>query len=267
MKIISWNVNGIRSILGQNPSRNFDKISHENKLFEYIEKENPDIICIQETKADIEQIKEELRFPPGYFGYYNSCKSKKGYSGVVNFTKIKPIETVTIINNEYFDREGRIIQQEFNDFVLFNVYFPNGTSGQERIDYKLAFYDFFFNYVETIRKKGKPVIITGDYNTAHKEIDLARPKENRETSGFLPEEREKIDKIINLGYIDTFRQYNNEPNHYTWWSNRARAREFNVGWRIDYFFVVEDFMNAVKESYHQPNVYGSDHCPIILELN
>lgn len=267
MKIISWNVNGIRSILGQNPSKNFNKVTKDNKLFDYIEAENPDILCIQETKAEAEQINEDLRFPPGYFGFFHPARSKKGYSGVVTYTKKKPISSEISIGIERFDVEGRVMQTEFKDFILFNVYFPNGTSGQERVDYKLDFYDTFFDYTETIRKKGKPIIVCGDYNTAHKEIDLARPKENEQTSGFLPEERVKIDKIISMGYVDSFRLFNSEGNNYTWWSNRARARENNVGWRIDYHFVTEDLVSAVNKSYHQPDILGSDHCPIIIELS
>lgn len=266
MKIISWNINGIRSLIGQNPSKNFDKISNENKLFKYIEKEQPDIICLQETKAEPDQIKEELRYPPGYYGYFNHSKAKKGYSGVVTYTKQKPICFNEDIGSEKFDREGRIMQTEFKDFILFNVYFPNGTSGQERVDYKLEFYDYLFNYIDEIRKNGKPIIVCGDYNTAHHPIDLARPDENKDTSGFLPEERVKLDKIIELGYIDTFRHFNKEPNNYTWWSNRARARENNVGWRIDYHFVTNNIIDAVRNSFHQPDVLGSDHCPIVLDL-
>lgn len=267
MKIISWNINGIRSLIGQNPSKSFDKVSNENKLFDYIEKEQPDIICLQETKAEAEQIKEELRFPPGYYGYFNHSKAKKGYSGVVTYTKNKPLDYISDIGEEKFDREGRIMQTEFADFILFNVYFPNGTSGQERVDYKLEFYDYLFDYIEKIRKSGKPIIVCGDYNTAHYAIDLARPDENIKTSGFLPEERVKLDDIIKLGYVDTFRQFSKEGSQYTWWSNRARARENNVGWRIDYHFVTENLMQAVTNSYHQADVLGSDHCPIILELS
>ena len=267
MKIISWNINGIRSLLGQNPSKNFNTISRDNKLFDYIEKENPDIISLQETKAEAEQINEELRFPPGYYGYFHSCKSRKGYSGVVTYSKVQPIDVSTDIGNEKFDVEGRIIKTEFKDFILFNVYFPNGTSSRERVDYKLEFYDALFEYVEKISAKGKPIIICGDYNTAHNDIDLARPNENRDTSGFLPEERAKIDKIIELGYQDTFRLFNKDANNYTWWSNRARARENNVGWRIDYHFVSDNFVEAIKNSYHQTDILGSDHCPIILETN
>lgn len=267
MKIISWNVNGIRSLLGQNSSKSYNLISNDNRLFEYIDREQPDILCLQETKAEPDQIREDLRYPPGYYGYYSYSRARKGYSGAVTFTKVKPINYCSDLGEERFDREGRVICTEYNDFSLYNVYFPNGTSGRERVDYKLEFYDFLFDYIEKFRVSGKPVIVCGDYNTAHYAIDLARPEENKDTSGFLPEERVKLDEIVARGYVDTFRWFNKEPNQYTWWSNRARARENNVGWRIDYHFVTENLIGAVSNSYHQPDVLGSDHCPIVLELN
>jgi exodeoxyribonuclease-3 len=267
LKIISWNINGFRAITGQNPSRRFDSVTKENKLFSYIYSVNPDIICVQETKADPIQIDEHLRSPEGYESWYGVCRSKKGYSGTAIFSRLKPKEVHFGIGIGRYDVEGRIIQADFDDFLLFNVYFPNGTSGRDRVDYKLEFYDALFEYIEDYRKQGRKILICGDYNTAHKEIDLARPKENVETSGFLAEEREKIDNIISLGYVDTFREFDSEPAKYTWWSQRAAARERNIGWRIDYHFVTENFMDNVKNSYHHPDVMGSDHCPIILELD
>ncbi len=266
MKIISWNVNGIRSILGQNPTRKFDTISHHNKLFEFIETEKPDIICIQETKAEEFQINEELRYPPGYYGYFNHSKAKKGYSGVVTYSKFKPKSVNINIGIEKFDIEGRIVETDFDDFILFNIYFPNGTSGMHRVEYKLEFYDALFNYIEKYRKTGRNIIVSGDYNIAHHEIDLARPKENIETSGFMPIEREKLDLIVSLGYIDTFREFHKEPQQYTWWSNRARARENNIGWRIDYHFVNGKILQYVKNSYHLSDIEGSDHCPIVIDI-
>lgn len=264
MKIISWNINGIRSILGQNPSKKYDKITKDNKLFEYILKESPDIICLQETKADMDQINVELRFPPGYEGIYHSCRRKKGYSGVVTFYKKQPISNEVNIGIEKFDEEGRIIASDFGDFILYNVYFPNGTSGQERIDYKLDFYDSLFNHIEKQRELGKKIIVTGDFNTAHNEIDLARPKENVNNSGFLPIEREKLDWIFSKGWTDTFRIFNKDGENYTWWSNRGGARENNVGWRIDYFVATNDLLPKIKDVYHQTDEQGSDHCPIIM---
>jgi exodeoxyribonuclease-3 len=267
MKIISWNVNGIRSIIGQNASRKYDKVEKDNKLFRYIEREDPDVIMIQETKAEPSQINEELRQPPGYHAEYHACERKKGYSGVVTFSKNKPDVVNAKLGIEQFDEEGRIIETHFDDLAIFNIYFPNGTSGMLRVKYKLEFYDALFEHVEKVRKQGKKIIISGDYNTAHHEIDLARPEANRETSGFMDIERVKLDEIEKLKYIDTFREFTEEGGHYTWWSQRGRARENNVGWRIDYHFVSDDLMPDVYASYHQPDEPGSDHCPIILELN
>lgn len=267
MKICSWNINGYRAITGQNPSKRFDKISKENKLFAYIETYKPEIICLQEIKAELNQISEDKKTPAGYISYYNTSKIKKGYSGVAVFTKIEPKSVKYGIGIEKFDNEGRILELDFEDFILMNVYFPNGTSGYDRVEFKLEFYDALFDYIEQFRKKGRKFIVSGDYNTAHKEIDLARPKENENNSGFLPEEREKIDKIVALGYVDTFRMFCSEGGHYTWWSQRGRARERNVGWRIDYHFVTTDLTKFVKNSIIQPHIEGSDHCPIILEIN
>lgn len=266
MKIISWNVNGIRAILGQNPKRKYDKISNDNKLFDYVEKENPDILMIQETKAMEEQINPELRAPKGYYAFYHSADKKKGWSGVATFSKKKPDIVETKIGIDDIDIEGRILRTDFDSLSVFNIYFPNGTSGMDRVDYKLYFYDKLFEYVEQVKAEGKSILVSGDYNTAHNEIDLARPKENINTSGFMQIERDKIDKIVDLGYIDTFRMFNKEGEHYTWWSQRGRARENNVGWRIDYHMITDDIKDKVKDSYHQAEQQGSDHCPIIIEL-
>lgn len=266
MKIISWNVNGIRSLLGQNPTKKFDVFTYDNKLFDFIEKEKPDILCLQETKSEPEQIREELRNPPGYQGYYNYSKGKKGYSGVVTYSKVLPKSIIINIGIDKFDIEGRIVETDFDDFVLVNVYFPNGQSGMHRVEYKLEFYDALFNYLEKYRIAGRNLIVCGDYNTAHHEIDLARPKENIDTSGFMPIERVKLDEIVKLGYIDTFREFSKESNQYTWWSNRSGARQKNIGWRIDYHFVNGSIMKEVKNSYHLPDVVGSDHCPVVLDI-
>jgi exodeoxyribonuclease-3 len=267
MKIVSWNINGYRSITGQNPSKRFDNVTYENKLFNYIDQEKPDIICLQETKVDENQIYDELKAPPWYFYYYSHCSYKKGYSGAVTFTKYKPKSVNFNLGINKFDIEGRIVETDFDDFVLLNIYFPNGTSGYHRVEYKLEFYDYLFSYLDKYRDKKRKHIVCGDYNTAHKEIDLARPKENEGNSGFLPEERKKIDEIIELGYIDTFRIFNQEGGNYTWWSQRGRARQKNIGWRIDYFFVDGLTSKLVKDSIIQPTVLGSDHCPIILDID
>ena len=265
-KIITWNINGYRAISGQNPKKKYDKVIQENKLFEYIEKEKPDIICMQETKASEEQINEELRYPPGYVGYYHSCSVKKGYSGVVTFSKKEPKNVNLKIGIDKFDGEGRILETDFGDFVLFNIYFPKGYTDDPRLDYKMEFYDALFDYIEKLKKKGKKIIVSGDYNTAHQEIDLARPKENTNTSGFLQIERDKLDWMTEQGWVDSFRQFEKEGGHYTWWSQRGRARENNVGWRIDYHFITENLLPNLKNAYQQPEAEGSDHCPVVIEL-
>ncbi|MGA2298845.1 MAG: exodeoxyribonuclease III [FCB group bacterium] len=266
MKIITWNINGYRAATGQNASKRYDVITKDNKLFTYIEKEKPDIICLQEIKADLEQIDKDLQCPSGYQNFFHTCSVKKGYSGVAVFTKIKPLEVNNKFGIEKFDGEGRFIEMKFKDFILFNIYFPKGYTDSERLDYKLEFYDALFSYIEKLRKKGNKVIISGDYNTAHKEIDLARPQENINTSGFLPIERTKLDWMEQHNYIDTFRLFNEGNGFYTWWSARGRARENNVGWRIDYNWVSSDLKESVKKAYIQPEVQGSDHCPVVLEL-
>ncbi len=267
MKIITWNINGYRSITGQNPSKRYDVISRDNKLFEYITKENPDIICLQETKASPEQIDADKLCPVGYFPAYSSCKTRAGYSGVVTFSKIQPINIFTGIGISEFDDEGRIVGTDFGSFLLLNIYFPNGTSGDHRVDYKLKFYDGIFGFLKKYQNEDRKIIICGDYNTAHHPIDLARPKENENISGFLPSERAKIDEIIEQGFVDSFRLFNSEGGNYTWWSARGQARKNNVGWRIDYHFITENLKSSISECSIQPDVQGSDHCPVVIDIN
>ena len=265
-KIVTWNINGYRSITGQNPSKRYDVITNDNKLFAYISSEQPDLLCCQEVRADIEQIDEDKRCPPGYFAYYNPCRSKKGYSGVVTFSKVEPKNVNYNFGTERFDIEGRFVELEFKDFILMNSYFPKGETESERLTYKLDFYDALFEYAGKLHDKGKKLIISGDYNTAHKEIDLARPKENIKISGFLPIERVKLDWMVENGYVDSFRHFCPDPGHYTWWSQRGQARANNIGWRIDYHFVSEGLVPKLKTSYIQPQTPGSDHVPLVLEL-
>ncbi len=267
MKIITWNVNGYRSIVGQNPSKRYDKVEKSNKLFDFVGQHQPDILCLQEIKADVEQIDKDLIAPQNYIYYYNTCKTKKGYSGVAVFTKIQPKSVSFGIGIERFDLEGRIIELVFDNFILFNIYFPKGYTEHERLDYKLEFYDAIYDYIKKLMKKNKSIIISGDFNTAHKEIDLARPKENENTSGFLPEERKKLDELVEMGFVDAFRLFVSEGGHYSWWSQRGRARERNVGWRIDYYFVHKSLVPKVKNCYMLPEVMGSDHCPVVLEID
>jgi len=252
IKVFSWNVNGLRAV-------------HKKGFLEWVSKARPDVLCLQETKAHFDQLPGELKEVKGYRSYFHSAK-KKGYSGVAVYTKLEPEDVITGIGNNIFDDEGRAIIMEFKDFVLVNCYFPNGGRGPERVKYKLAFYDELFFLLQRKYYKRKGVIITGDYNTAHKEIDLARPKSNETNSGFLPEEREWVDKIINLGYTDIFRVYNKEPGQYTYWDVITRARERNVGWRIDYFMVSNDFTKNILNAKIHNDIYGSDHCPISIEI-
>lgn len=266
MKIITWNINGYRSVTGQNPSKRYNQVSYNNSLFDYIYKENPDIICLQETKASPDQINEELRYPEKYHGFYNTCMSKKGYSGVVTFTKHKPLKVNYLLGMEKFDIEGRVVETHFKDFILLNIYFPKGYAETERLDYKLEFYDYLIKYLEKLKKINKNIIVSGDYNTAHNAIDLARPDENVGTSGFMPVEREKLDVFLKHDFVDVFRHFNEEPSHYTWWSQRGRAREKNIGWRIDYHFVTKSLVGKLKKSYIQPEVQGSDHCPVVMVM-
>ncbi len=251
MRLISWNVNGIRAI--------------EKKGFlDWFESESPDILCLQETKAQPEQLSEALLKPKGYRAYWSSAE-RKGYSGTVTYTKKKPTRTQDL-GIEKFDSEGRTVMTKFDDFVLFNVYFPNGQKDKERLQYKLDFYDSYLKLAESLRKKGKSIVLCGDLNTAHKPIDLARPKANEKVSGFLPVERKWLDKLVKKGYIDTFRHFCKEPEHYTWWDYITRARERNVGWRIDYFFISEDLLPRLKDAFILSDVMGSDHCPTGIEI-
>ncbi len=252
LKIFSWNVNGIRAI-------------QKKGFHEWITKMSPDILCLQETKAQHDQLDEALTKMDGYTCHFFSAE-KKGYSGVGTYSKTEPAEVRTGFNIPLYDAEGRVLETEFKEFSLFNVYFPNAGRGPERLQYKLDFYDALFFHAEKRRKKQKNIIICGDYNTAHKEIDLARPKANENNSGFLPIEREWIDKVINLGYIDIFREYNKEPGQYTYWDQVTFARAKNVGWRIDYFFISKEMRDKVTDAKIHADVMGSDHCPIELDL-
>lgn len=266
-KIVTWNVNGFRSIVGQNPTRRYDKVTYENRFFNFIDRAKPDIIAIQEIKAEIEQINPDRLVPTGYNGYFNTCKIKKGYSGVATFTNILPDKVFYNIGKEEFDLEGRFIQLDFLRFTHLNIYFPKGYTDHHRLDFKLLFYDAIFEYLKGLLTHQSNIIISGDYNTAHTEIDLARPKENINTSGFLPIEREKLNVLIQMGFHDAFRLFIKEGGHYSWWSQRGKAREKNVGWRVDYHFVSNSFLRFVKNCYMLPTEMGSDHCPVVLELD
>ncbi len=226
---------------------------------------SPDVLCLQETKAQPEQLDPSLLEVAGYHSYWCSAE-RKGYSGVATFTKRNPLSVQCGFSRIEFDSEGRVLITEFPEFQLFNIYFPNGKRDKIRLDYKMDFYEAILGYWQSLRRKGKSLVICGDYNTAHKEIDLARPKENEGVSGFLPIEREWMDRLVELGYVDTFRLFNQQPGQYTWWDMMTRARQRNVGWRIDYFFVTSDLVPKIKNAWICPDILGSDHCPIGLEL-
>lgn len=253
MNIISWNVNGIRSWA-------------KKGYFEWFLNNSPDIFCLQETKAEAKQLTSEILSPDGYASYFDHSKGRKGYSGVAVYTKKEPQKVEYEMGNSVLDNEGRLVGLYFDEFALFNVYFPNGGGGPERLKFKLDFYEEFLNFIEKVRKT-KPVIFCGDINTAHKEIDLARPKQNENNTGFLPVERAWIDKVLDKGYIDTFRHfYPDKKDAYTYWDMKTFARERNVGWRIDYFFVSEELRDRLKGVEILDSVLGSDHCPVVLRL-
>lgn len=252
LKLISWNVNGIRAV--------------QNKGYhDWFEREKPDILCLQETKARPEQLDTRLTAAPGYSVYWN-YPEKKGYAGVAVYTREKPQDVKYDLGKAGLEIEGRPLTLDYGAFVLMNVYFPNGGMGNKRVPYKMEFYDLFLDYADALVKAGKKLVFCGDLNTAHKEIDLARPKENVKNTGFLPEERAWMDKLVAHGYVDTFRQFHHEPEQYTYWDMKTGARARNVGWRIDYFFVSENLLSSVTSAFIQPAVMGSDHCPIGITL-
>jgi exodeoxyribonuclease-3 len=252
MKLLSWNVNGIRAI-------------YKKGFLDWFNKEKPDILCLQETKAMKEQLSDELLNVNGYTSYFSSAE-RKGYSGTATYTKFNPVKISNGIGIKKFDSEGRFLVTEVDDFILFNIYFPNGKAKQERLQYKMDFYEALLKHLKKLLKQDKKIVICGDVNTAHKEIDLARPKPNEKISGFLPEERAWIDKLLEAGFIDTLRVFNQKPEQYTWWDMMTRARDRNVGWRIDYFFISDNLKANLKNAFILPEVMGSDHCPVGIEL-
>ncbi|MDR0645351.1 MAG: exodeoxyribonuclease III [Treponema sp.] len=248
MKILSWNVNGIRAV--------------EKKGFlEWLKAESPDMLCIQETKAEPNQLSEGLRNPQGYFSYWTSAK-KKGYSGTAIYTKIQPM-SVQPLGLAQFDDEGRVTQADYGDFILICAYFPNSQDAAKRLPYKLEFCAAMLEHCKKLVSQGRHIILCGDYNIAHTRIDLARPDSNEHKAGFLPEERAWFDTWLEAGFVDTFRYfYPDKRDCYSWWTYRGGARERNVGWRIDYHCVDKGFLPRVKSAGVKTDVYGSDHCPV-----
>jgi exodeoxyribonuclease-3 len=252
LSIWSWNVNGLRAVI--------------NKGFvDVISREKPDILGIQETKLQEHQIPAEINELPEYLKYWSHAE-RKGYSGTGLFSKVLPESFSSELGIAELDCEGRINIAEYKSFILFNIYFPNGQKDDNRLAYKLRFYDRCLEVMEEKRKTGKIVLVAGDYNTAHKPIDLANPKENEKYSGFLPIERAWLDKLIDQGWVDTFRAFDTSPHQYSWWSYRALARPRNIGWRIDYFWVNKEAMDYISGAGIRQDVEGSDHCPVWVEL-
>ena len=255
MKIVSWNINGIRAAL-------------KKGFLEWLEQDKPDIVCLQEIKADFDTIPQQLLEMEGYHTFWHPCERKKGYSGVSILSRIQPDNVNTKIGVEDIDNEGRILELDYGAFTLYGVYFPNGSRGNMRVPYKLEFYDHLFERCRKQRAEGKRIIVCGDYNTAHKPIDLARPKENEKTTGFLPEERVKLDELVADGWLDTFREfYPDTTDEYTYWDQVTRARERNVGWRIDYHWITSNLRPSLKNAYISQEVMGSDHCPVGIIVN
>lgn len=252
MKITTWNVNGYRAILRKN-------------ALEWIPDINPDVLCLQETKLQIDQITEEEATIDGFESVWNSAE-RKGYSGVASFHKTQPLEVEKGMGIEKFDVEGRVIRSKFEDFYLYNIYFPNGGQGNDRVPFKLEFYDELLKICDDLHNKDQKIIITGDFNTAHNEIDLANPKSNEKNTGFLPEERVWIDKYLEHQFVDAYRDLYPERVQYTWWTYRFNARSNNVGWRLDYFLVSKSLMDRVEDVVIHTDIMGSDHCPVTLIL-
>jgi exodeoxyribonuclease III len=257
MKLLSWNVNGIRAA------------AKDGKLAKWMDTQDADIVCVQEVKAFQGQYEEAiggaLLAGSKYQSHWHSAQ-KPGYSGTAVFSKKEPLSVKQGIGVAEIDHEGRVLVVEYKEFTLLNCYFPNSQRDSARLDYKLFFCKKFLEYVEALRAAGKQVVICGDLNIAHKAIDLKNPKANEKNAGFLPEERAWMDEFLTTGYVDTFRKFTPDPGHYTWWSYRPGIRERNIGWRLDYWLVNQEFSDRVKTSRIQPEVFGSDHCPVELEV-
>ncbi len=251
--LLSWNVNGVRAVF---------KVD----FMAWLKKTSPDVLCIQETKCKVEQLVPELLNPEGYHAEWNSAE-RPGYSGVATFSKIKPAAVTRGFGVNRFDTEGRVLETDHGDFILVNVYFPNGGNGPERLQYKREFYEHARSYFARLRKAGKGVIVCGDFNIAHNPVDVYSPGKCAKVSGFLPEERVWLDRLLEDGFIDAFREFDPSPERYTWWDQRTFARSRNDGWRIDLHLVSKDLRPRMKDAFILPDVLGSDHCPVGLKLS
>jgi len=251
MKFVSWNVNGIRA-------------SMDKGFRSYIESEQPDALCIQETKAEPEQVDTQWAVDLGYHQLWN-CAEKRGYSGTTIWSKQPTVKDSSGIGIGEHDKEGRVITATFDDFHLVTVYTPNSKRGLLRLDYRQQWDQDFLAYVKKLNRR-KPVIFCGDLNCAHKEIDLANPKANRRNAGFTEEERAGVDQMVDAGFVDSFRHFHEEPDNYSWWTYRSNARERNIGWRLDYFFVSKKLVDRVQDATIRSDIHGSDHCPVELTI-
>lgn len=251
MKIVSWNVNGLRACA-------------KKGFLKWFKAENSDIICLQEVRACKEQLSDRLKQIKNYNLFLNPAK-KKGYSGVAVYAKKKPLRVVYKMGLERFDEEARFLSLEFSDFRLINFYMPHGGRGKENLSYKLRAYDFLFNFLRKFREEQK-LILAGDFNIAHEEIDLARPKQNQNNIMFTSEERKQIDRLVSLGFVDAFREFNRGKGNYTWWPYFVNARERNLGWRIDYIFLSQKLAPKLKDAFILNKTMGSDHCPVGIEI-
>jgi len=253
MKITTWNVNGIRA-------------ATKKGIFNWVEENNANVVCLQEIKAKEEQIDTEPMIHAGYSYFVNSAE-RPGYSGVLNLFNREPKEMIRGLGKRKFDEEGRVIQFSYPEFELFNIYFPNGGQENKRVPYKLEFYEFLLEICGNLVREGKEIIITGDFNTAHNEIDLKNPKSNQKNTGFLPEERAWIDKYLEFGFVDAFREIHPDDEIYTWWTYRFGARAKNIGWRLDYYLVTKKVFSHTKDVIIHTDIKGSDHCPVSILLD
>jgi exodeoxyribonuclease-3 len=251
--VMSWNVNGIRAI-------------QKRGFLDWVEEAQPNVLALQETKVNDDTLPETLRDIPGYESHFSYASTRRGCSGVAVYSRIGVVSAEPSFGVPEWDDEGRHLLIDFGDFILANVYFPNGRASADRLDYKMRYYAEFLKFAGKTIADGKNLVICGDYNTAHREIDLARPRENSKTSGFLPEERAWMDSLVDAGFVDTFRLFNDSPEQYSWWSQRSGARSRNVGWRLDYFFVNSEFQSRVVDAKIHADVLGSDHCPVAIEI-
>ena len=256
VKLISWNVNGLNALMGKG-------------FVQIVQDMNADIVGIQETKLQESKLTDAMKHLDGYDSYWSHSTIKKGYSGVGNYTRMTPLSVRYGIGIPEYDQEGRICEMDFGSFIFFNVYFPNGQMGEDRLQYKLNFYEAFFDYADNYRRQGRSVIVSGDFNTAHNEIDLKNPKANENYSGFLRIERDWMDRIFQNGYVDTFRHLYPDTVKYSWWTYRFGARSRNIGWRIDYFIVSRDLIEngRIVDAFIDNDILGSDHCPVGLMLS